>query len=86
MVRIHPFDDGNGRGARILMNLVFIKKGYPVAIIKNEERRKYLAALSQADNGDILPFLLFVADSLIETQKAVAEQLVLLEKTKTANK
>ena len=36
MVRIHPFDDGNGRGARILMNLILIKRGYPIAIIRNE--------------------------------------------------
>ena len=75
MVRIHPFDDGNGRGARILMNLVFIRKGYSAAIIKNEDRRKYLSTLNQADDGDIQPLLLFVADSLIETQKTIVERL-----------
>jgi len=75
MVRIHPFDDGNGRGARILMNLIFIKKGYPVAIIKNENRRKYLEALNQADKGDIHPFLTLVAGSLIETENSIVEEL-----------
>lgn len=76
MVRIHPFDDGNGRGARILMNLILIKKGYPVAIIKNENRRKYLTTLNHADKGDIYPFLKFVADSLIDTEKIIIEELL----------
>lgn len=76
MVRIHPFDDGNGRGARILMNLILIKKRYPVAIIKNENRRKYLTTLNYADKGDIYPFLKFVADSLIDTEKIIIEELL----------
>ena len=80
MVRIHPFDDGNGRGARILMNLVLIKKGYPVAIVKNENRRKYLAALNQADNGDIYPFLNLLAGSLIDTENVIVNEFRLSEK------
>jgi len=71
LVRIHPFDDGNGRGARILMNIILIKKGYPPAIIKNAQRRQYLATLNQADNGNLQPFLLFVANALINTQKII---------------
>jgi Fic family protein len=75
MVRIHPFDDGNGRGARILMNLILMKEGYPVAVVKNENRRRYLTALNQADKGDIDPFLNLMADALIETEKSVLEEL-----------
>jgi Fic family protein len=71
LVRIHPFDDGNGRGARILMNLILIKKGYPPAIIRNEQRRHYLNALHEADKGQIEAFLRFIADSLIKTQKTI---------------
>jgi len=75
MVRIHPFDDGNGRGARILMNLILIKKGYPPAIIKMEKLRSYLTALSQADKGDISQFVMLAADSLINTQRLILEEL-----------
>jgi len=80
MVRIHPFDDGNGRGARILMNLILIKKSYPVAIIKNENRRKYLTALNQADKGDIVPFIKLIADSLIYTENLIIDELKRLKK------
>lgn len=75
MVRIHPFDDGNGRGARIIMNLILIKKGYPPAIIRNEDQRKYLESLSQADRGNIQPFLELAARSLINTQKTILKDI-----------
>lgn len=75
MVRIHPFDDGNGRGARILMNLILIKKGFPPAIIENEKRRKYIETLAAADTGELAPFVEFVAESCVDTQKMIAEDL-----------
>jgi len=75
LVRIHPFDDGNGRGARILMNLILIKKGYPPAIVKQEQRRQYLATLNQADRGEPEPFLTFMAQSLIDTQRIMLEDI-----------
>lgn len=75
MVRIHPFDDGNGRGARILMNLILLQEGYPPAVIRNETRRKYLEALKLADGADLGPFLVFVAEALMTTQDVIQEDL-----------
>lgn len=75
MVRIHPFDDGNGRGARILMNLILIEKGFPPTIIKNQSRRKYIEALSEADRGNLNKFIEFIAESCIDTQNSILENL-----------
>lgn len=75
LVRIHPFDDGNGRGARILMNLILLKAGFFPAIIRREAKRTYLEALGVADQGDIAPFLTFIASQLIETLQAVRDDL-----------
>lgn len=67
LVRIHPFEDGNGRCARVLMNLILLRKGYVPNILHVEERRKYMDSLDRADKGDIVPFTSFVSDSLIKT-------------------
>ena len=75
LVRVHPFDDGNGRDARILMNLILIKKAYPPAIVKQVKRRQYLATLNQADRGELEPFLVFIAESLIDTQQIILEDI-----------
>ncbi len=75
MVRIHPFDDGNGRGARILMNLILMHQGYFPAVVLLETKPDYLEALTQADKGHLMPFISFVADTLIATKKSVLEVL-----------
>lgn len=48
---IHPFDDGNGRLARILSNFILLKHHYPVIVVKNRDKVQYYAALNIADNG-----------------------------------
>ena len=51
MTAIHPFMDGNGRVARLLMNLILVRSGYPVVNIRREDRPRYYEALTFADVG-----------------------------------
>ncbi|MBP1991008.1 Fic family protein [Paenibacillus eucommiae] len=52
LVGIHPFIDGNGRVSRLAMNVILMKRGFPPAIIRNENRQDYYIALEKADHGD----------------------------------
>ena len=75
-VAIHPFDDGNGRLARLLMNLILMQSGYPICIVKNEHRRQYLNAIELADNHKSkMPFVYFIADELYATEKMMLDTL-----------
>ena len=51
--QIHPFQDGNGRIARALATLVFVKAGWFPLVVRNEGRDRYLDALELADAGDL---------------------------------
>jgi Fic family protein len=64
-VLIHPFDDGNGRISRLMMNYILLRFGYPPMVIKSVDKTKYLNALRLADAGNTDAFNDFIADQVI---------------------
>lgn len=64
LVAIHPFIDGNGRTARLVMNLILFKHGYPPAVILQTNRKQYYQVLMQADAEKKSPLINFVGRSV----------------------
>ena len=60
LAAIHPFIDGNGRTARLVMNLLLLRDGFPPTIILSENRGQYYRVLAQADAGNEPPIVNFV--------------------------
>ena len=68
LTAIHPFSDGNGRTARLLMNLLLIRGGYPPVAVRPEDRAAYLDALETASlTGDMTPFRTLMRQRLLAT-------------------
>ncbi|MEN5131127.1 Fic family protein [Elizabethkingia anophelis] len=74
LVTIHPFIDGNGRTSRLLMNLILLQNGFPIAILKGdvESRLEYYKALetSQTENNKT-PFINLIINNVKETMERI---------------
>lgn len=73
-VFIHPFKDGNGRIARLIMNTALIQDGYLLAVIPPVLRHEYIELLEKAHRDD-KSFEQFIAERVIESQKEIMRLL-----------
>ena len=64
LVYIHPFFDGNGRTARLIMNLLLMQAGYPLVVILKNDRKKYYDVLAKADENKYEPLIKFIVQSI----------------------
>lgn len=77
-VTIHPFIDGNGRVARLILNLMLMRYGYPIAIITKADRSRYYDALEISQTSDLTALASLILEcleeSLEEYEEAAKEQ------------
>ncbi|MDX2236751.1 MAG: Fic family protein [Hyphomonadaceae bacterium] len=78
LVSIHPFSDGNGRTARLLMNLLLLRAGYAPIAVRPEDRAAYLDALEQTHAGGDLAYRMVMYERLDAT---LADYLRVLDET-----
>ncbi len=71
---IHPFADGNGRTARLIMNAILMEDGLPAVIIAHSDKARYLDALASSNKGDISDFCVLIAESLESSLATLGQQ------------
>ncbi|MBI5562600.1 MAG: Fic family protein [Deltaproteobacteria bacterium] len=67
LVYVHPFKDGNGRTARLLMNLFLMRYGFPIAVVLREDRLRYYEALEISQSSDLTPFIDLISECVVES-------------------
>lgn len=89
LVEVHSFSDGNGRTARLLMNIILMRHGYPITMVLKVDRKKYYDRLKKADQGNLKPFIDFIGrnverslDMYLDTFKGGSEYISLAEAAK----
>lgn len=83
-VRIHPFEDGNGRVARCLTLLALLKHDLAPLVVDRRERTRYLESLDSANEGDLRPLVRFFAELEIGALRSELERPVAAEQTLAA--
>lgn len=76
LVNVHPFFDGNGRTARLVMNLLLMRQGYPLAIILKNDRKKYYRVLARADKGEYQPLVIFIFQTVERSLNIYLQTLI----------
>jgi Fic family protein len=79
-VIVYPFVDGNGRTARLLMNLLLMQEGYPPAIIRKEDRLAYISSIEKAqmqNNADeYYPIIFEAVDRSLDVYLEAVQQSI----------
>lgn len=73
---IHPFTDGNGRTARILMNILLEQEGYPPAIVRKEDRKDYINSLEKGQTkGEMENYYNIMCDAVVRSLDIYLESI-----------
>jgi Fic family protein len=83
LANVHPFIDGNGRTARLLMNLSLLQNGYPITIIPPVVRGDYITAIKDTNSGDFKRFDNFISCMVWEAQRDYLRLFKALNPTNT---